>query len=381
VHKRFFEAVLRSLKDNGLSLPIYILKADGGTMNMEASLEYPGQTILSGPAASVIGCIPYASPASESLVLDIGGTTTDMAVLIQGTPLLAPLGIQLGPFRTLIRSLETHSIGLGGDSTVRAVNGTLQLGPDRQGPAMAYGGSAPTPTDALFVLGRDHNGDVEAARRGIGQVAKSLRLPLEETATRVFDLACRKILEAAREMIDTINSKPVYTIHELLEGYQVIPKELLVLGGPAPYFAPRLGELSGIEWRVVPQCQLANAIGAALARTTCELSLFADTERGIATAPEEDFYQPVKSDFSGDQAVKLATDLLRQKAIREGAEPDDLEIELLERQQFNMVRSFYPTGRNIRVKVQVKPGLISRYRSVTDLLAAADRCPAPAMQS
>lgn len=374
IHKKFFEAVRHSLQDNGLLIPIFILKADGGTMNMKSSLQYPGQTILSGPAASVIGCVPYASTSSESLVLDIGGTTTDMAVLVQGTPLLAPLGIQLGPFKTLIRSLETQSIGLGGDSTVRAVNGALQLGPDRQGPAMAYGGSAPTPTDALFVLGLDTQGDVQAARRGLAEVAKSLDLSLEETARRVFDAACQQILDAAHRMIATINSKPVYTIHELLEGYQVTPKELLVLGGPAPHFAPRLGQLSGIEARVVPQCQMANAIGAALARTTCELSLFVDTERGIASAPEENLYQPVKAEFSLDQAIELAGDLLRQKALREGAAPDDLEVELLEQQQFNMVRSFYTTGRNIRVKAQVKPGLVSRYRSVTDRLAAETSC-------
>ena len=369
LHKRFFQAVRRSLADNGLNLPIYILKADGGTMNLEASLEYPGQTILSGPAASVMGCVPYASTTAASLVMDIGGTTTDMAILVQGSPLLAPLGIQLGPYQTLIRSLETLSIGLGGDSAVRVVNGALRLGPDRLGPAMAYGGATPTPTDALFVLGHDRDGDTEAARRGIAGVAGALGLPLEQTAAAIFDLLCREIVQAARRMIDAINSKPVYTIHELLEGYRVTPGELLVLGGPAPFFAARLGELSGIPARVVPECQMANAIGAALARTTCELALFADTERGIATAPEEDFYQPVKADFSRAQAVRMAVDLLRQKAIREGAEPDDLEIEVLEQQQFNMVRSFSTTGRNIRVKVQVKPGLINRYRSVTDSLA------------
>jgi len=99
-------------------------------------------------------------------------------------------------------------------------------------------------------------------------------------------------------------------------------------------------------------------VGAAIARTTCELTLFADTERGIATAPEEDFYQPVKSDFTMEKAVALAKELLRDKALREGADPDDLEMEIIEQQQFNMVRGFYTTGRNLRVKVQVKPGLI-----------------------
>ena len=83
VHRRFFEAVKDSLKKKGLEIPIFVLKADGGTMSFEATIEVPGQTILSGPAASVMGALPFASGAGDTLVLDIGGTTTDMAVLVR----------------------------------------------------------------------------------------------------------------------------------------------------------------------------------------------------------------------------------------------------------------------------------------------------------
>jgi len=142
IHRRFFDAVRDSLDKKGLHIPIYILKADGGTMSLESSMEYPGQTILSGPAASVMGSLPFASASEETLVLDIGGTTTDMAVLIRRAPLLDPLGIELSGHKTLIRSLKTRSIGLGGDSAVRFVEGNLVIGPDRQGPVPirdAYG--------------------------------------------------------------------------------------------------------------------------------------------------------------------------------------------------------------------------------------------------
>ncbi len=153
IHKKFYEAVRESLRKKGLSIPIHILKADGGTMSFEASVNFPGQTILSGPAASVMGAIAFADPNAETLVLDIGGTTTDMAILINRVPLLDPKGITVGAHNTLIRSLETLSIGVGGDSAVRVHDGQLSIGPDRLGPAMAFGGSSPTPTDALFVLG------------------------------------------------------------------------------------------------------------------------------------------------------------------------------------------------------------------------------------
>jgi N-methylhydantoinase A/oxoprolinase/acetone carboxylase beta subunit len=114
-----------------------------------------------------MGALPFASESGDTLVLDIGGTTTDMAVLVARVPLLEPLGGEIGGHKTLIRSLNTKSIALGGDSAVRVIDGELVIGPERHGPAMAYGGPFPTPTDALFVLGKALNGDVDASRRGL----------------------------------------------------------------------------------------------------------------------------------------------------------------------------------------------------------------------
>ncbi len=375
VHKQFFEAVRHSLAQKGLDIPIFVLKADGGTISFEASLDTPGQTILSGPAASVMGSLLFASEADDTLVLDIGGTTTDMAVLVRRVPLLEPLGGEIGGHKTLIRSLRTESIGLGGDSAVRVVGGEVRIGPDRMGPAMAYGGSFPTPTDALFVMGRARNGDAEAARRGMQLIADQLRVSVGQAAAGVFDLTCQRIIDASARMISAINSKPVYTVRELLSGYRVQPREIVVLGGPAPFFASRLGQLTGLQANVVPQWHVANAIGAALAKTTSEVSLFADTDRGIAVAPEEAYQQPVKRDFNRQSAIELASHLLRKKCVRAGAEDADLEMEVIEDIQFNMVRDFYTAGRNIRVKVQVKPGLIRDYPRIAKLIF--NYCPLP----
>ena len=364
IHKRFFEAVKDSLKEKGLEIPIFVLKADGGTMSLEATTEVPGQTILSGPAASVMGALPFASGAEDTLVLDIGGTTTDMSVLVRRVPLLEPRGARIGGHRTLIRALKTRSIALGGDSAVRVVDGELVIGPERKGPAMAYGGPSPTPTDALFVLGRAQNGDAQAARLGFHPISNQLGITLEEAAHRVFDLSCEKIISAAREMIDGINSRPVYTVKELLSSYKVEPVEILVLGGPAPFFASRLAKLTELRASAVPQWHVANAIGAAMARNTSEVTLFADTERGVALAPEENFSRQVGKDFDLENAIALAFDLLRAKCLKAGASESELDMEVVEDTQFNMVRGFYTAGRNIRVKVQTRPGLIPEYREL-----------------
>jgi N-methylhydantoinase A len=361
LHREFYQAVKRSLETRGLNLPLRLLKADGGNMKFESSIENPALTILSGPAASVMGAVPFGPPAEDTLVMDIGGTTTDMAVLIGSAPVLNPLGIDLDNYKTLIRSLESLSIGLGGDSAVKIRDGEIHIGPERKGPAMAYGGPAPTPTDALFILEDIPDGSKEKSIEGLEPLAEEMGFSVKSFAAEIIDVACKKILFAARQLIYRINSKPVYTVHELQEGYVVQPTSILVLGGPAPYFAKYLESISDYRVRIVPRWKVANAIGAALARTTCQVSLFADTERKIAEAPEENFSQEINYTFNIDAAIHQAFELLRTKAIERGANPDYLEMEVVESLQFNMVRGFNTTGKNIRVKVQVKPGLIHGY--------------------
>ncbi len=364
LHREFFQAVQKSLATKGLNLPLRLLKADGGNMNFESSIDYPVQTILSGPAASVMGAMAFGPENEDTLVMDIGGTTTDMAVLINRAPVLNPLGINLAAYKTLIRSLETLSIGLGGDSAVRVNGVKIVVGPERLGPAMAYGGPVPTPTDALFVLEDIPDGSREKSIKGLEPLAKQQGASVRSLAAEILDVACKKILSAARRLIYQINRKPVYTIHEPQEGYVVQPKTILVLGGPAPYFAGYLASMSDYTVRVVPRWKVANAIGAALARTTCEVNFFADTERGIAEALEENFSRRVDHSFDREAAIRQALDLLEAKAIDRGANTDYLEMEVLEALQFNMVRGFNTIGKNIRVKVQVKPGLIHGYDEV-----------------
>jgi N-methylhydantoinase A/oxoprolinase/acetone carboxylase beta subunit len=373
IHKVFFDAVLNSLSAKGLRLPLRLLKADGGNMKLEASVEIPAQTILSGPAASVMGAVAMAAGDEDAIVMDIGGTSTDLAVLIGRAPVLAPHGIAIGPYRTLIRSLETLSIGMGGDSAVRLRDGRLTVGPDREGPAMLFGGRVPTPTDALAVIGDIPHADRARACAGLTPVADKIGVPLEALADQVVEIACRAMLTAAERLTAHINGKPVYTLHEFKEGYQVRPQSILVLGGPAPYFAKHLQRLTPMRVRVVPRWQAANAIGAALARTTCEVGLFADTEQRVASAPAENFLQPITDGYGLEAATAQALELLRIKALERGANPDYLEMEVVESQQFNMVRGFNTAGKNIRVRVQVKPGLIHGYDNLLKSLAG----PAP----
>ncbi len=371
LHKDFFEAVEQSLEEKGLTVPIQILKADGGTMSLEASMSFPAQTVLSGPAASIMGAIPYAPEGQDAVVLDIGGTTTDIAFLVDKTPLLEPVGIQRGRYKSLIRSLRTDSKGIGGDSALRVNDeGKLTVGPDRMGPAMAFGGPVPTPTDALVALGLMNEGDREKARQGISAIAEKLEMDEAGAAEHIFKICCNIILKKTFEMIDTLNSQPVYTVHDFLEGYTFSPDKILLMGGPAGFFAEKIQDMYQLETIAVPDAAVANAIGAALARTTCEVTLNADTEQGIVTAHEEDFAEPVSKSFSKDDLIETALSLLKDKAENAGADTDNLdEVEVVEFQEFNIVRNFSPKGKILRTKMQLKPGLIQGYESVLKLQA------------
>jgi N-methylhydantoinase A/oxoprolinase/acetone carboxylase beta subunit len=360
-YHRFVTEVLRFVRERGIQVPIYILKADGGTFEITQSLNFPVQTILSGPAASIMGILTMGGCSEDAVALDIGGTTTDISVLADGVPLLEAFGVTIEGHKTLIRGLRTESVGIGGDSAVRLEQGRLLIGPEREGPAAAFGGPLPTPTDAMIILGLCDLGDRPKAEASFLPIAREMGCPVAEAAATVFRETCAKIAGRVRKIIAEINARPVYTIHELLEGKRLNPRLLCVVGGPAGPMAPELGRLLGCEVRIPPHAEVANAIGAALARTTAELTLLADTERKTLSIAEEGLQDTISSRFTREDAVRIACERLRRKALEMGASEEDLEIEVVEAQEFNMVRECYTTGKNIRVKVQIKPGSIAGY--------------------
>jgi hypothetical protein len=113
----------------------------------------------------------------------------------------------------------------------------------------------------------------------------------------------------------------------------------------------------------VPRWGVANAIGAGLARTTCEVSVFVDTEKGVVLAPEENYTKAIRTMFSYKDTEDTAFELLRKKALKNGADPENMEVEIIESLSFNIVRGFRTTGKNFRIKTQVKPGLIQGYKA------------------
>ena len=124
-------AVSESLRTHGIQAPLMIVKGDGSLATAKSVAKKPIETILSGPAASVIGA-RFLTGLSEFAVADIGGTTTDVAIAHDGWPELSESGSRVGGYRTLIKAIEMQTVGLGGDSRVEAdFHGRVSLGRDR----------------------------------------------------------------------------------------------------------------------------------------------------------------------------------------------------------------------------------------------------------
>ena len=137
------ETVLREI---GISAPMMVVRGDGALMSSGQARDRPIETILSGPAASIVGA-RWLTGITHALVSDIGGTTTDVAILKDGRPVIDPDGARVGPYRTMVEAVAMRTTGLGGDSEVHFVSeglsGGVTLGPRRLVPVALMAAEAP----------------------------------------------------------------------------------------------------------------------------------------------------------------------------------------------------------------------------------------------
>jgi N-methylhydantoinase A/oxoprolinase/acetone carboxylase beta subunit len=131
---RLIDKAEGKLSDLGIHAPLMVVRGDGALISADQARERPIETILSGPAASIVGA-RWMTQADHALVSDIGGTTTDVAVLRDGKPAIDPSGARVGPWRTMVEAVAMRTTGLGGDSEVHVIDeglsGGLTLGPRR----------------------------------------------------------------------------------------------------------------------------------------------------------------------------------------------------------------------------------------------------------
>jgi N-methylhydantoinase A/oxoprolinase/acetone carboxylase beta subunit len=234
---RLVAACERHLAAIGIEAPLMVVRGDGALISAAMVRERPIETILSGPAASIVGA-RWLTGASDALVSDIGGTTTDVALLRDGLPEIDPQGARVGGFRTMVEAVAMRTTGLGGDSEVHLVTeglaGGLRLGPRRLMP--------------VSLLAVDHGQMVHAAldrwlsNEAVGEMDGRFVLPMtgQRGGLNARDLAVLDRVTQPMPMAQALTSRLEVAALERL-----VARGLVMIAGVTPSDASHvLGRLS-----------------------------------------------------------------------------------------------------------------------------------------
>ena len=360
---QFAADMTAALKERKIKAPVYILKADGGTLPLDRSVGMPVETIFSGPAASIMGVLALTEPGQTSVVVDIGGTTTDLALILSGQPLLSSKGARVDSLLTHVRAFAVKSVAIGGDSAVAFNGSSLTVGPHRDGPPMCLGGGMPTPTDALRVLGLSSIGDGTKAEQAMQILGKGLGCSAAEAAQKTVDAVVERMVSEIEEMFREWESEPAYRIWEIMSKEKLSAQNVVGVGGGSPPLVPLVARRLGAAAVVPEHAPVANAIGAAVARPTLTLNLHIDTEKGEYDVAEEGLTGRVTDrKMSSEEAEKLARRLLAERAERLGIGEYSGEAEVTYSEVFNMIRGWSTVGRLFDLRLEILAGLLPAWR-------------------
>ncbi len=371
----FKKNVEEALKVRNIIAPLHILKADGGSLPMEHMVSRPVETAFTGPAATVLGLSALGVIGNKHTVaLDIGGTTTDISLWKHGKPLMTKNGVSIREYPSAVRSFAVTSVGIGGESVIRLKNGNLTVGPERVGPSVALGGIEPTLGDALIVLGHANYGDFNLASRALQDLADAIQVTLRsknvntsnnqltliKTASDVARLIVEKALQTIQhginEVVKVENKRPIYVVADIVNPEVFVPEHIVVVGGTAPSLGPSIGEYLELPVTIPENAAVANAIGAALALSTIELTVHVDTKRRLLVIPELGIKQQNCTLKRAEQVVERAKEALSEEALRLGLDTAQ-EIEVINIEDFPVVEGWQSMERLITVKVQLAAGV------------------------
>lgn len=295
-----------ALRSAGLDAPLLLSQNDGTVMDLDTARRRPIVTVASGPTNSMRGAA-IESGEADCVVIDVGGTTTDIGLLQAGFPRQSSRAVSIGGVRTNFRMPDVVSIGIGGGSHIGLDGPEPTIGPQSVGyeltsQALVFGGSQLTFTDIAVAAGRADIGDPSlVADLDAGMVADVLAV----ASTRIADKVDEVKLEAG--------------------GIAAV-----AVGGGAALLEPAIEGTSRV---VIPDnAGVANAIGAALANIGCEI----------------DRIYPL-ADSSREQAIAEARNEAIERAVASGADPATIEVV----DQEDIPLTHLPEGTATRIRVRV----------------------------
>jgi N-methylhydantoinase A/oxoprolinase/acetone carboxylase beta subunit len=272
----------RALSEHSIDARLFFSQNDGTLMALDYAVRYPILTVASGPANSIRGAA-FLSGVKDGAVVDVGGTSTDVGVLVHGFPRESSVTVEIGGVRTNFRMPDLVSIALGGGTRIHR-NGSLRLGPDSVGyriteDALVFGGDTLTLSDVAVAA--------ELATMGDPSRVSSLdRSLVSAVLTRVRE-TCEDVIDRMKTSADPI---PVVLVGG---GSVVVPAKL----------APAAEIMRPDHYDV------ANAIGAAIAQCSGEIERVFSLDQHTRA-----------------EALELAKQMAVDEAVRAGADVHTVEI-------------------------------------------------------
>ncbi|MGB8327018.1 MAG: hydantoinase/oxoprolinase family protein [Steroidobacteraceae bacterium] len=268
---RYVKNLTQKLEKKTATVQLHILRSDGGLASASSAEEFPVNLLMSGPAGGVTGALWVALQAGfpNLLTVDVGGTSTDVALIQGGEPRLRR-ETTVGDVTVRASSVDIRTVGAGGGSIahVPELTKALRVGPQsagaEPGPA-AYnrGGTEPTVTDANIVLGylpamQKLGGEMaldrELAHKAVGKIAAALKLSVEDAALGIYNIVNENMTGALR-------------LVSVEQGYDPRDYALIAFGGAGPLHANALARLLGSWPAIIPPgpgvlCALGDATTA-----------------------------------------------------------------------------------------------------------------------
>ncbi len=280
------EAFARALIELGIQAPFFVSQNDGTLMTATHMQHFPVLTFAAGPTNSLRGAA-FLTGRSDALVVDIGGTTTDIGVLVGGFPRQSSLHADIGGVRTNFRMPDLLSIGLGGGSRV-VLGEAPRIGPESVGfrlaeEALIYGGNTLTASDVAVASGAVRFGDPSRVRQ------------LDGAQVRSAMKCMHRMIEDGLDRMKT----------------SALPMPLILVGGGAVLITE---ELAGVSETLVPErAGVANAVGAAIGQVSGSVDLIYNLQ-----------------EFGREAALDNARARATARAVEAGADPDTVTIVDLE---------------------------------------------------
>lgn len=299
------EGFYNALERHGISVDAFLTQNDGTLMTAEVASKFPILTVGSGPTNSMRGACALAGLA-DALVFDVGGTSTDVGILVDGFPRESAFAVEVGGVRTNFRMPDLISIGLGGGTIVRGEGSDVKVGPDSVGyevvtEALVSGGSTTTLSDIAVKTDRFQGFGDPSLLDGLS----------EDTAAAAAAWVDDQIQVLSERMKASRDELP-----------------LIAVGGGSPLITDNVDGVSEVVRP--PHHAVANAFGAAIAE---------------ASGAVDRVYRYGTRDR--DTCIEEAKELAREAAIRSGADPETVRITSV-----NEVPMTYVPGEGCRVQVK-----------------------------